>query len=201
MIEPVPGPDLHFPGPPDGLNLISRCMKLSHLTVRARLLAGFGSLVLVAVLLSVLAISALGRSHADYEKYVNTDAVLFTLANDVLDGANARAVGARNLVLATDDAARKVEVEGIRLAHEKVGERLPHRLVERLLALGERAVEIESDEAFQAGIAGCVAGNISPAYRSGSARLNDLAESGAAPAMTRVPVKPRISRYSLIRLT
>ncbi len=95
-------------------------MSLTSLSVKAKLLAAFGSLALVVLGVSAAALAALGSSHEDFSSYIADDAVRISLANDVLDAANARAIGARNLVLVGTSAERDVEKAGTAQAHAKL---------------------------------------------------------------------------------
>ena len=94
-------------------------MNLSNLTVKARLAAGFGMLSVSVLCVSVVAIVSLGKSKDDYEHYVHEAAAHVVLANDVLDAANARAIGARNLVL-VGTAERDAEKSAVIRAHTKL---------------------------------------------------------------------------------
>jgi methyl-accepting chemotaxis protein-1 (serine sensor receptor) len=71
--------------------------------------------------LAGLAIHALTRAHDDFDGYINDTAVRITLAHDVLDATNARAIGARNLVLVSTEADREKERAATIAAHQKVG--------------------------------------------------------------------------------
>jgi len=95
-------------------------MNLGNLSVRAKLAAGFGVLAALVLVVSALAVRALSNGHEDYASYVNETGTRISLANDVLDATNARAVGARNLVLVTTPADREAERVAVTKAHEKV---------------------------------------------------------------------------------
>ncbi len=95
-------------------------MNFSNLSVKAKLGAGFGVLSLVVMCVSALALKSLGTSHDDFQTYVEDDAVRISLANDVLDAANARAIGARNLVLVSSSADRDAEKAAVTQAHAKL---------------------------------------------------------------------------------
>ncbi|MBX3606642.1 MAG: MCP four helix bundle domain-containing protein [Piscinibacter sp.] len=96
-------------------------MKVAQLSVRGKLLAGFGTLAAFVVVVSAVSIRSLAVGHADFAHYVGDSAVRITLANDVLDATNARAIGARNLALVTSPADRESERAATVAAHEKVG--------------------------------------------------------------------------------
>jgi methyl-accepting chemotaxis protein-1 (serine sensor receptor) len=95
-------------------------MNLSNLSVKAKLGAGFGVLALVVLCVSALALKSLGSSHDDFQTYVEDDAARISLANDVLDAANARAISARNLVLVSSAADRESEKAAVTQAHAKL---------------------------------------------------------------------------------
>jgi methyl-accepting chemotaxis protein len=99
-------------------------LNFANLTVRAKLSAGFGLLAAIVLAVSALSLRALGSGHDDYASYVNDTAVRITLANNVVDATNARAIGARNLVLVTSAAERDTEKAATVAAHEKVGRSL-----------------------------------------------------------------------------
>ena len=67
---------------------------------------------------TALALLALGREHDAFVNYVGEDSVRVRLANQVLDAAKARAIGARNLLLATEAGERDVERAATLRAHE-----------------------------------------------------------------------------------
>jgi hypothetical protein len=95
-------------------------MNLENMTVRAKLTAAFGGLAAIVLVVSAIAVRALGEGHDNYASYVGETGVRLSLANDVLDATNARAVAARNLVLVTTPADRASEKEAVSKAHEKV---------------------------------------------------------------------------------
>ncbi len=128
-------------------------MSFDRFSVRSRLLGGFGFLAGIVLLLSAAAIHALASAHADYADYVNEVAVRLNLAKDVLDATNARAVGARNLVLVTNPADQAREKAATEAAQQKV-ERSIAELKKMLAAdpgVGERErsllAEVERVEA------------------------------------------------------
>jgi methyl-accepting chemotaxis protein len=96
-------------------------VNISKLSIKTKLGLGFGTLTLFVIAIAALALQALTRAHDDFEGYINNTAVRITLANDVLDATNARAIGARNLVLVTTGADREAEKAAAVAAHQKVG--------------------------------------------------------------------------------
>jgi methyl-accepting chemotaxis protein-1 (serine sensor receptor) len=95
-------------------------MGLENMTVKQKLTTAFGCLAAIVVVVSALAVRALSQGHEDYASYVNEAGARLSLANDVLDATNARAVSARNLVLVTSSADREAERAAVTVAHEKV---------------------------------------------------------------------------------
>lgn len=124
-------------------------MNLSKLTVRAKLTAAFGLLVAVVLIVSALAVHALGSSHDSFADYVNEQAARMALANDVLDAANARAIAARNLVLVTDAKDREAEKTAVQAAHAKM-EKTVAKLKEALAHASVTADERKRFEAIEA---------------------------------------------------
>ncbi|MCR5884891.1 methyl-accepting chemotaxis protein [Rhizobacter sp. J219] len=96
-------------------------MNFGTLSIRFKLAVAFGTLTTIVIAVASLALVSLGSAHDDYEAYVHDTAVRIKLANDVLDAANARAIGARNLVLLSSAADRETEKTAIVSSHEKVG--------------------------------------------------------------------------------
>jgi methyl-accepting chemotaxis protein-1 (serine sensor receptor) len=97
-------------------------MSLNRLSIKAKLVLAFSVIVLVVALVSLQSLNALRSEHQAFGSFVDETALRMKHANDVLDAANARAVGARNLVLVTSPEDVAKEKEAITLAHKKVGE-------------------------------------------------------------------------------
>jgi hypothetical protein len=95
-------------------------MRISKLTVKAQLGLAFGALALMVMLVSALSLVALGREHDAFVGFVGEDTARVKLANNILDAANARAIGARNLALAQGDAAMETGRQAVVAAHEKL---------------------------------------------------------------------------------
>ena len=93
-------------------------------TVRTQLAASFGLLASLVLLVSMLAVRALGDGHTDYATYVNDTSARASIANHVLDATNARAVAARNLLLVNTAADRQTETAAVQAAHARVTEQL-----------------------------------------------------------------------------
>ncbi len=89
----------------------------SRTSVRVRLLASFAAMAGVVVVVSALSYSALHGEHASFTGYVEGEAARMSLAHKALDNANARAVAARNLLLAPTAGEREQEKKAALVAH------------------------------------------------------------------------------------
>lgn len=108
-------------------------MGLSHLRVRSKLILGFALLAAVVLLVSGLALRALGRSNDRFSDYLDGVGLRERLANQIRGAATRRAIAARNLVLVTQPADREVEKALVTQAHEDMGKALA-RLQEAVAA-------------------------------------------------------------------
>jgi methyl-accepting chemotaxis protein-1 (serine sensor receptor) len=95
-------------------------MNLRNLSIKAKLGFSFGALAVTVLAVVALSMLSLSREHHSFTSYVHDDAHRAELANAVLKAANARAIGARNLVLVTDAKERHLELAHTTAAHEKV---------------------------------------------------------------------------------
>ena len=95
-------------------------MFISHLTIKAKLALAFAVMTALVLVLSTLAIRSLISERDAFTNYVNEKAARTTMANDILDAANARAVHARNLVLVSTPGDAAQEKADVTAAHEKV---------------------------------------------------------------------------------
>ncbi|UUX94306.1 methyl-accepting chemotaxis protein [Aquabacterium sp. J223] len=95
-------------------------MSLRHLTIGRKLALSFGLLAALVLLVATASILSLGTEHRHFSAYVQETGARITLARDLLDRANARAIGARNLVLLRDAADRERERQVVVRDHERV---------------------------------------------------------------------------------
>lgn len=96
-------------------------MKLINtLSIKNKLIYSFGGLALILLITSFLSIKSVKDEHELFSSYVNETSVRVMLANDILHAANARAIGARNLVLVGTLAEREIEKVAIEKAHQKI---------------------------------------------------------------------------------
>ena len=95
-------------------------MNIRTLSVKARLIAGFSVLALVVLAVCGLSLRVVHQEHEQFSTYANQTSARLMLAKDILDAANARAIGARNLVLVSSSVDRDAEKAATTRAHEKV---------------------------------------------------------------------------------
>ncbi|MDD2535736.1 MAG: MCP four helix bundle domain-containing protein [Macromonas bipunctata] len=96
-------------------------MKLINtLSIKNKLIYSFGGVALILLFISYLSIKSVKDEHDLFSIYVNETSVRVMLANDILHAANARAIGARNLVLVGTLAEREIEKTAIEKAHQKI---------------------------------------------------------------------------------
>ncbi|SOY71021.1 methyl-accepting chemotaxis protein [Cupriavidus taiwanensis] len=94
------------------------------LSIRTRLLAGFGTLAGVVLVVSVYSLHALGDATASFNDYLNGLNARAEMAAQVRSAVDRRAIAARNLVLVTDAAELEREKADALRAHEDVQSRL-----------------------------------------------------------------------------
>eukprot|EP00598_Pedospumella_elongata_P014337 CAMPEP_0185001100 /NCGR_PEP_ID=MMETSP1098-20130426/70200_1 /TAXON_ID=89044 /ORGANISM="Spumella elongata, Strain CCAP 955/1" /LENGTH=100 /DNA_ID=CAMNT_0027528361 /DNA_START=39 /DNA_END=338 /DNA_ORIENTATION=+ len=97
---------------------------LQNLSIRTRLGIGYVVLTCALILVAVMGIRGESLTQDSLDNQVNHLNVLKSLGNSVLDAANARAVSARNLVIATTKEDANAETKLIGAAHEKMGRAL-----------------------------------------------------------------------------
>ena len=93
---------------------------LSQMRIKTKLMLGFAFLALVVVGVSLLSLNSLSRSNARFADYLDGIAERQMMAVDIRNAANRRAIGARNLVLVTDEADRALEKAAVMDAHERM---------------------------------------------------------------------------------
>jgi methyl-accepting chemotaxis protein len=114
------------------------------LTLRARLRIAFATLAALLLLVVITAGLTERSERGDFNRFVTQSAVRLALAHDILDASNARAIAARNIVLAnTPEGIAQEKAAAVR-AHEAVT--LAHR---RLAELAQNADSVSKQEAAQ----------------------------------------------------
>ena len=110
-------------------------MKIRDLSIKTRLLAGFGVLALVVLVVSGLSLRALSQATDGFSAYINGLNARAEAASKVRTAVDRRAIAARNLVLVTTQADISLEKEAVLKAHEDVQARLA-RLKQMIMADG-----------------------------------------------------------------
>ncbi len=142
---------------------------MNQWTIRGKLRAAFGVLAALVCALSVVAGYGLDDAHKQFANYVNVTAERMALANEVMHSANARAIAARNMVLASSpqDVAR--EKERAVVAHGRVGK--AHEALKRRIDT-DPDVAADEREAYQR------LADIEAKYVPVALRVLDLASQG-----------------------
>ncbi|BAL93732.1 methyl-accepting chemotaxis protein [Rubrivivax gelatinosus] len=121
-------------------------MNITAFTVRTRLLVSFGALASLVLVVCGFALHAQWKSYRVFASYVNEDAQRLQLSNRVLDAANARAIGARDLVIVDSETERAALKSAVGQADQRVQQNLA-RLKQALATaddIGERERELFS---------------------------------------------------------
>jgi len=99
-------------------------VKFRDVSIKTKLLAGFGTLALVVLVVSGLSLRALSRSTEGFAAYINGLNARAEVAAQVRTAVDRRAIAARNLVLVTTQADLDVERAEVLKAHGDVVARL-----------------------------------------------------------------------------
>ncbi|WP_158276475.1 HAMP domain-containing protein, partial [Acidovorax sp. HMWF018] len=107
---------------------------LQNLSIKTRLGIGYVVLTCALILVAIMGIRGESMTQESLDNQVNHLNVIKSLGNRVLDTANARAVSARNLVIAGSKEDADAETRRIGIAHEGMGKALQG--VEEALKVG-----------------------------------------------------------------
>jgi methyl-accepting chemotaxis protein len=99
-------------------------MDFHHRTVTQKLSMAFAVLIALLIVVSILSLRSLGGAQADFQRLVTNEFHRGGLARDMQEGANARAIAARNLILLSNPADVQAETAAVQAAHERVQERM-----------------------------------------------------------------------------
>ncbi|MBN3820853.1 HAMP domain-containing protein, partial [Paraburkholderia sp. Se-20369] len=99
-------------------------MKIARISIKTKLLGGFGLLAAVVVIVSGMALKALSDTNNEFSRYMNGINARATVSAQIRTAVDRRAIAARNLVLVTkpDDVA--LELAEVQRAHQDVQDRL-----------------------------------------------------------------------------
>lgn len=99
-------------------------MNLKNITIKNKLIAGFGILAVLVVLVAGMSLRALSVATDGFSHYVNGINARADVAAQIRTAVDRRAIAARNLVLVTKPADIEIEKEAVTRAHEDVQARL-----------------------------------------------------------------------------
>ncbi|MDR5739996.1 methyl-accepting chemotaxis protein, partial [Caballeronia sp. LZ016] len=99
-------------------------MKFKNITIKNRLIAGFGLLAVLVVLVAGMSVRALSVATGEFKSYVNGINARADVANQIRTAVDRRAIAARNLVLVMKPADIELEKAAATRAHEDVQARL-----------------------------------------------------------------------------
>ncbi|SAK64243.1 chemotaxis protein [Caballeronia calidae] len=99
-------------------------MNLKNITIKNRLIAGFGILAVLVVLVAGMSLRALSDATDGFAHYVNGINARADVAGQIRTAVDRRAIAARNLVLVTKPADLELEKAEVTRAHEDVRARL-----------------------------------------------------------------------------
>ncbi|HHX4052710.1 MCP four helix bundle domain-containing protein [Burkholderia contaminans] len=94
------------------------------MSIRTKLLGGFGLLAAVVVIVSGMALKALSDTNAEFSRYMNGINARATVSAQIRTAVDRRAIAARNLVLATKPSDVELELAEVNQAHKDVQDRL-----------------------------------------------------------------------------
>ncbi|KVQ65429.1 methyl-accepting chemotaxis protein [Burkholderia territorii] len=99
-------------------------MKIARITIKAKLLGGFGLLAAVVVVVSGMALKALSDTNDELSRYMNGVNARANLSAQIRTAVDRRAIAARNLVLVTTPSDIQLELADVQQAHKDVQDRL-----------------------------------------------------------------------------
>jgi len=99
-------------------------VKIARISIKTKLLGGFGLLSAVVVIVSGMALKALSDTNAEFSRYVNGINARATLSAQIRTAVDRRAIAARNLVLVTKPSDVELELAEVNQAHKDVQDHL-----------------------------------------------------------------------------
>lgn len=99
-------------------------VKIARITIKAKLLGGFGLLAAVVVVVSGMALKALSDTNDEFSRYMNGVNARANLSAQIRTAVDRRAIAARNLVLVTTPSDIQLELADVQQAHKDVQDRL-----------------------------------------------------------------------------
>ncbi|MBU9452718.1 methyl-accepting chemotaxis protein [Burkholderia multivorans] len=99
-------------------------MKITRITIQAKLLGGFGMLAAIVVIVSAMALNALSNANDEFFRYMNGISARAQLSEQIREAVDRRAIAARNLVLVTKPSDVELELADAQRAHKDVQDRI-----------------------------------------------------------------------------
>ena len=99
-------------------------MSLKNIKIKNKLIAGFGVMAVLVLVIAGMSLRALGTATDNFARYVNGINARADVADQVRAAVDRRAIAARNLVLVTTPADVEMEKAEVLRAHEDVQARL-----------------------------------------------------------------------------
>ncbi|MBU9337840.1 methyl-accepting chemotaxis protein [Burkholderia multivorans] len=99
-------------------------MKITRITIQAKLLGGFGMLAAIVVIVSAMALNALSNANDEFFRYMNGISARAQLSEQIREAVDRRAIAARNLVLVTKPSDVELELADVQRAHKDVQDRI-----------------------------------------------------------------------------
>ncbi|MBR7954049.1 MCP four helix bundle domain-containing protein [Burkholderia cenocepacia] len=117
------------------------------MSIKTKLLGGFGLLAAVVVIVSGVALKALSDTNAEFSRYMNGINVRANLSAQIRTAVDRRAIAARNLVLVTRPADVEAELAEVNHAHKDVQDHLAKlkELMANATDTSDRARELVAD--------------------------------------------------------
>ncbi|WP_196487874.1 methyl-accepting chemotaxis protein [Burkholderia pseudomultivorans] len=94
------------------------------MTIKAKLLGGFGLLAAIVMIVSGMALKALSDTNDEFSRYMNGINARANLAAQIRTAVDRRAIAARNLVLVTKPSDIELELAEVQQAHRDVQDHL-----------------------------------------------------------------------------
>ncbi|WP_082146244.1 methyl-accepting chemotaxis protein [Burkholderia pyrrocinia] len=117
------------------------------MSIKTKLLGGFGLLAAVVVIVSGMALKALSDTNAEFSRYMNGINARANLSAQIRTAVDRRAIAARNLVLVTKPSDIELELAEVNQAHKDVQEHLAKlkEMMANATDTSDRARELVAD--------------------------------------------------------
>jgi methyl-accepting chemotaxis protein-1 (serine sensor receptor) len=137
-------------------------MNLKNITIKNKLVAGFGILAVLVVLVAGMSLRALSVATDGFAHYVNGINARADVASQIRTAVDRRAIAARNLVLVTKQADLDLEKADVLRAHDDVQARLKqlNDMIAAATDTSEKAKSLVAEMGRVEGLYGPVATNI-----------------------------------------